>query len=126
MSQGILAITEQVDGFFKNISFEVVSAGRKIADNSGGPLTAAVMGAGVGTIAGQTAEYGADRILVADHEGLKDGLSDACTQAAAQLVAASDPAVVVIGATSLGRGHCRSPLCPVECSPGHGLRGRSC
>jgi electron transfer flavoprotein alpha subunit len=103
MSQGILAITEQVDGFFKNISFEVVSAGRKIADNTGGPLTAAVMGAGVGTIAGQTAEYGADRILVADHEGLKDGLSDACTQAAAQLVAASDPAVVVIGATSLGR-----------------------
>jgi electron transfer flavoprotein alpha subunit len=103
MSQGILAITEQVDGFFKNVSFEVVSAGRKIADNTGGPLTAAVMGAGVGTIAGQTAEYGADRILVADHEGLKDGLSDACTQAAAQLVAASDPAVVVIGATSLGR-----------------------
>jgi electron transfer flavoprotein alpha subunit len=103
MSQGILAITEQVDGFFKNISFEVVSAGRKIADNTGGPLTAAVMGAGVGTIAGQTAEYGADRILVADHEGLKDGLSDACIQAAAQLVAASDPAVVVIGATSLGR-----------------------
>jgi electron transfer flavoprotein alpha subunit len=47
MSQGILAITEQVDGFFKNISFEVVSAGRKIADNTGGPLTAAVMGAGV-------------------------------------------------------------------------------
>jgi electron transfer flavoprotein alpha subunit len=40
---------------------------------------------------------------VADHEGLKDGLSDACIQAAAQLVAASDPAVVVIGATALGK-----------------------
>lgn len=103
MSQGTLAITEQVDGSFKNISFEVISAGRKIADHSGGPLTAAVMGAGVGTIAGQTAEYGADRILVADHDGLKDGLSDACIEAAAQLVAASDPAVVLIGATSLGR-----------------------
>lgn len=103
MPQGILAITEQVDGCFKHISFEVLSAGRKIADSLGGPLTAAVMGAEVDAIAGQTAEYGAQRILVANHDGLKDSLSDACTDAAAQLVAASDPAVVLIGATSLGR-----------------------
>ena len=103
MPQGILAITEQVDGEFKNISFEVVSTGRMIAEKTGGPLTAAVMGAGVDAIASQTAEYGAERILVADHEGLKEGLSDACIQAAAQLVATSDPAVVLIGATSLGK-----------------------
>ncbi|MBC2709839.1 MAG: electron transfer flavoprotein subunit alpha/FixB family protein [Desulfosarcina sp.] len=103
MSQGILAITEQVDGSFKNISFEVISTGKKIAEKTGGPLTAAVMGAGVDAIARQAAEYGADRILVADHEGLKDGLSDACIQAAAQLMAHVDPAVVVIGATSSGK-----------------------
>jgi electron transfer flavoprotein alpha subunit len=103
MSKGILAITEQVDGAFKNISFEIISAGKKIAEKSGGPLIAAVMGAGVDAIAGQVADYGADRILIADHEGLKDGLSDACILAAAQLVAKCDPAVVVIGATALGK-----------------------
>ncbi len=103
MSQGILAITEQVDGAFKNISFEVISTGKKLAETTGGPLTAAVMGTGVDAMASQTAGYGADRILVADHEGLKDGLADACIQAAAQLVAKSDPAVVLIGATSLGK-----------------------
>lgn len=103
MSQGILAITEQVDGIFKNISFEVVSTAKKIAGSTGGPLTAAVLGDGVDAIAGQAAEYGADRILVADHDGLKDGLSDAFVQAAAQMVAKTDPAVVVIGATSLGK-----------------------
>ena len=103
MSQGILAITELVDGAFKHISFEVISAGKKLAETTGGPLTAAVMGAGADAMASQTAEYGADRILVADHEGLKDGLADACIQAVAQLVAASDPAVVLIGATSLGK-----------------------
>jgi hypothetical protein len=54
MSKGILAITEQVDGAFKNISFEVISAGKKIAEKSGGPLIAAVMGAGVDAIAGKT------------------------------------------------------------------------
>jgi electron transfer flavoprotein alpha subunit len=103
MSQGILAITELVDGAFKHISFEVISTGKKLAETTGGPLTAAVMGAGVDAMASQTAEYGADRILVADHEGLKDGMADACIQAVAQLVATSDPAVVLIGATSLGK-----------------------
>ena len=103
MAQGILAITEQVDGRFKNISFEVISSGKKLAETTGGTLTAAVLGAGVDAMASQAAEYGADRILVADHEGLKDGLADACIQVVAQLVAASDPAVVLIGATSLGK-----------------------
>jgi len=103
MSQGILAITELVDGAFKHISFEVISTGKRLAQTTGGPLIAAVMGAGVDAMASQTAEYGADRILVADHEGLKDGLADACIQAAAQLVKTSDPAVVVIGATALGK-----------------------
>ena len=103
MAQGILAITEQVDGTFKNISFEVISTGKKLVETTGGPLTAAVLGAGVNAMASQAAEYGADRILVVDDEGLKDGLVDACIQAVAQLVAVSDPAVVLIGATSLGK-----------------------
>ena len=103
MSQAILAITEQVDGSFKNISFEVVSAGKQISEKTGGPLIAAVIGSGVEALAGQPAEYGADRILVADHEGLRDGLSDALVQTVAQLVTHTDPAVVVIGATSLGK-----------------------
>ena len=103
MAHGILAITEQVDGTFKKISFEVISTGKKLAEITGGPLTAAVLGAGVNAMASQAAEYGADRILVVDDEGLKDGLADACIQAVAQLVAASDPALVLIGSTSLGK-----------------------
>ena len=103
MPQGILAITELVDGVFKNISFEVIATGKKMAEQASGPLTALVMGAGVEAIAGQAAEYGADRILVAEEEGLQDGLSDACTQAVDQVVAQTDPAVIMIGATALGK-----------------------
>jgi electron transfer flavoprotein alpha subunit len=103
MSKVILAITEQVDGTFKNISFEAVSTGKAIAQRIGGSLTAAVMGSGVSAIAGQAAAYGADRILVADQAGLQDGLADVCTQVVAQLVEKCDPAVVVIGATTLGK-----------------------
>ncbi len=103
MSQGILAITEQVDGSFKDISFEAVSTANTLSKTLGGPVIAAVMGTGVDAIASQTAEYGAEKVLVADNEGLKDGLSDAFTEAAAQLVAKADPAVIVIGATALGK-----------------------
>ena len=106
MSQPILAITEQVDGVFKNISFEVISSAKKIVDASGGPLTAAVMGSGVEAIAGQAAEYGADRILVAEHDGLKDGLPDACIETVAQLVAQYDwkQNLLLLGALNLPLG----------------------
>jgi electron transfer flavoprotein alpha subunit len=103
MPQGILAFTEQVDGTFKKISFEAISTATQIAEKIGGPSVAAVMGKGVASIAGQAAAYGAERILVADHEGLQDGLVDAFIQAAAELVQKADPAVVVIGATALGK-----------------------
>lgn len=103
MSKVILAVTEQVDGTFKNISFEVIATGKAIAEKTGGSLTAAVMGTGVAAMAGQAAEYGADRILVADHAGLNDGLADACTQVVAQLVEKCEPVVIVIGATTLGK-----------------------
>ena len=103
MPQGILAFTEQVDGTFKKISFEAISTAQQIAEKLGGPTIAAVMGSGIMSIVGQAAEYGAERILVADHAGLKDGLVDAFVQAAAQLVQKADPAVVVIGATALGK-----------------------
>lgn len=103
MSQPILVITEQLDGSFKNVSFEAISAGKMLAEKSGQLLIAAVMGTDIEGMARQATAYGADRILVADHAGLKDGLADAYIQAAAQLVAKTDPAVVVIGATSLGK-----------------------
>ena len=103
MPQGVLAFTEQVDGEFKKISFEAVSTAKKIADKIGGAAMAAVMGSGVAAMAGQAAEYGAQRILVADHKGLADGLVDAFVQAAAQLVQQADPAAVVIGASAMGK-----------------------
>ena len=103
MSQDILAFTESVDGKFKNVSFETIATARKLADAGGGSVVAAVMGAGVSGIAAETAAYGADRILVVEHDGLADGLIDAAVQAAAKLVETVDPAVVLIGATALGR-----------------------
>jgi electron transfer flavoprotein alpha subunit len=103
MPQGVLAFTEQVDGAFKKISFEAISTAKQIVGKIGGSAMAAVMGSDVATIASQAAEYGADRILVAENEGLQDGCVDAFVQAAAQLVEKADPAAVVIGASAMGK-----------------------
>ena len=53
MAQGVMAITEQRDGKFRKVSYEVVSEGRRMADGLGCPLTAVVLGAGVDALAAE-------------------------------------------------------------------------
>jgi len=103
MSQNVLAISEQLDGVFRKATFEAVSQGRRIADSLGGSLITVVLGSGVGELAPELAKYGTDRILVADHEGLADYLTDSYTKVVADIIAKEDPAVVVLGATSQGK-----------------------
>jgi len=47
MSQAVLAVAEQNDGVFRKVTFEALSAGRRIADHLGGELAAVVLEAGV-------------------------------------------------------------------------------
>ncbi len=44
MAKGILIIAEQRGGTLRKISFELVSEGRRLADQSGQPLAAVVLG----------------------------------------------------------------------------------
>ena len=79
MPQGVFAITEQRDGVFLKISFEVVSECRRIADGLGADLCAVVVGSGVEGIAGEFEKYGPDKILVADDPALADYTTSATT-----------------------------------------------
>jgi electron transfer flavoprotein alpha subunit len=106
MAEGVLAIAEQMDGVFKKAAIEAVSEGKRIAKNLGTPLTALVMGSNIQEMAKELAKYGADRIVVADDPSLKDFLVDLYTDAAAQVVNAVQPAVIIIGATSIGKDLC--------------------
>ena len=77
MSQNVLAITEQAGGTFRKVTYEILSEGKKLATTLGGRLTALVLGSGVADLAQTTAEYGVDRILVADDATLADYTTDA-------------------------------------------------
>jgi electron transfer flavoprotein alpha subunit len=103
MSQGVFVITEQRDGEFRKVSFEAVSEGRRIADGLSTELTAVVLGSGIEGIAGDLAKYGADKILAADDAALADYTTGAYTNVLAELIKASDPALVVMGATMQGK-----------------------
>jgi electron transfer flavoprotein alpha subunit len=103
MSQNVLAISEQLDGVFRKVTFEAISQGRRIADSLGGNLITVVLGYGVEKISSELGQYGADRILVADNEGLSEYLTDSYTHVLADIIAKEDPGVVVLGATSQGK-----------------------
>ncbi|MDL2269458.1 electron transfer flavoprotein subunit alpha/FixB family protein [Desulfosarcina sp. OttesenSCG-928-A07] len=103
MAQGVLAFTETIDGVLKQISFEAVSTAKQIAEKIGGNVSAAILGTDGEKMAPQAAEYGADRVLVAQSPHLDENHIDACIDAAAQLINKTDPAVVVIGATARGK-----------------------
>ena len=103
MPQNVLAISEQLDGVFRKVTFEAISQGRRIADSLGCDLIAVVLGSGVEKASSELGKYGADRILVADNEGLAEYLTDSYTHVLADIIAKESPAVVVLGATSQGK-----------------------
>lgn len=103
MAQGVWAIAEQRDGDIRKISYEIVSEGRRLADALGQPLTAVLLGSGIKSKAAQLAQYGADRVLVADDPRLEPFTTDAYVSVLMQLAKEGAPAVILMGASVQGK-----------------------
>jgi len=103
MSQGVLAIAEQLDGVFRKVTYEALSEGSRIADRLDCNLTAIVLGADVENISKELEQYGADRIIVADNPALYEYLTDAYTNVIADFISKENPAVVILGASTQGK-----------------------
>lgn len=103
MAEGIVAVTEQRDGTFRKVSYEVASEGRRLADLLGTKMTTVVMGSGVDPLAAEIQQYGPDRVLVLDDPGLADYRVEAYTEALAQALAGDPPTLILIGATVQGK-----------------------
>ncbi len=103
MAHGVLVIAEQSDGVFRKVALEALSEARKIADGLGEGVAALVIGAGIKEAAAKLADYGADRILIAENEALADYLNDAYCQVSAGIIDKETPRLVLLGATSQGK-----------------------
>ncbi|OQY07876.1 MAG: electron transfer flavoprotein subunit alpha [Desulfobacteraceae bacterium 4572_123] len=103
MSQGVLAIAEQIDGVFRKVTYEALSEGKRMADSLGCDLTALVLGSDVENISKDLGKYGAERILVADNPALSEYLTDAYTNVVADIIEKENPATVILGASVQGK-----------------------
>ncbi|UCH20801.1 MAG: electron transfer flavoprotein subunit alpha/FixB family protein [Deltaproteobacteria bacterium] len=99
----VLAVAEQRDGVFRKVTYEALSEGKRLADGMGSDLVALVLGSNIENAAGELGKYGAERILVAEHEALAEYLTDQYTKVAAEAIAAENPEVVILGASTQGK-----------------------
>lgn len=98
----VLAVLEQRGGTLKQVSHEVVTAARDLADAMGGTVDAMVIG-GSGVETSVVGTYGADRVLVVGRDDLELYQPDPYGAAIAGQVKGGDYGVVVLAATAMGK-----------------------
>ena len=99
MSDGILVVTEYADKRFRKSTYEVVSEGRRLADQLNTSLSAVVLGNDVLSAAAELKHYGADRVLVCDAPELAEFDSDRFTPILFDIVTARQPKIVLFSAS---------------------------
>ena len=100
---GVWVFCEQRDGKLNPTSFELLSEGRKLADDLGTELCGLLLGDGVDALASELGGYGADKVYVANSPLLKVYTTDAYTKVLCDAVMDKKPEIVLIGATNIGR-----------------------
>ena len=99
----IWVFCEQRDGKLQNTDFELISEGRKLADERGAKLIGLLLGSDVKGIASELGGYGADKVIVCDDPALKVYTTDAYAKVVCDVVMEKKPEVLLIGATTIGR-----------------------
>ena len=101
--KGVWVFCEQREGKLNTTSFELLSEGRKLADDLGAELCGLLIGDQVEGLAAELGGYGADKVFVAESPLLKTYTTDAYTKVLCDAVMEKKPEVVLIGATNIGR-----------------------
>jgi electron transfer flavoprotein alpha subunit len=84
-------------------SWEGIGAGKTLASQLGGGVTALVFGKGVEALAAEAFHYGADEVLLADDPTLEDYRSEPYTTLLSKLASESSPEVILFPTTTRGR-----------------------
>jgi len=103
MAKGILIVVEQRDLQIRKVSLELLSQGRKVADETGEPLVAVILGQGIEGLAQAVAAAGADKVILIDDEKLKEYTTGAYTSVLNKLIRKEEPQAVLMGNTAIGK-----------------------
>jgi electron transfer flavoprotein alpha subunit len=101
MTRKVLTLAEVRDGALRNVSFEAIAAAKTIAE--GGEVVAVLVGENIRSLANELIYYGADRVVVIEHEKLAHYTPDGYAQALKAVIEQEKPEGIVFGHTALGK-----------------------
>lgn len=102
--KGVWVFAEQRDGELQKVALELLGKGREIADKLGVELTALLLGhKNIDEMTKKIGAYGADRVLVCDHELLTHYTTDGYTKVITEVANIEKPEIIFIGASFIGR-----------------------
>lgn len=94
---------ETDEGSAKNVGYELLNPGRRMADKLGQELVAVVLGKNVSGVAEQAIAYGADKVILVEGDEYEHYNTDAQSYAMVELIHKHKPFIVLYGATNNGR-----------------------
>jgi len=100
---GVWVLAEQRGGQLQEVSLELVSEGRRLADKLGEQLGAVVVGSDIAGLAPPLVHLGADMVWLLDSPSLAAYCPELYTDALVQLIEANRPAMVLAGDTSISQ-----------------------
>ena len=101
--KNVWILAEVNHGKLSPTAYELLNAGRKLADDLGEKLCAVLLGSGVKTWAQDLFEHGADVVYVCDAEPLAQYVDDVYAKTLAAMIAQYKPNKFLLPATNLGR-----------------------
>ena len=101
--KNVWVFCEQRQGKMMPTTFELISEGRKLADELGVELCGILLGDNVDSIAKELGGYGADKVYVYNSPLLKDYTTDAYTKVITDAVEEIKPEILLFGASNIGR-----------------------
>jgi len=102
-ASGLWVYLEQQEGRLSGVSLELLGRGRQLAADTGGKLTALLLGHDVGPLADAAVACGADQVLLAEHPLLQHYTTGPYTDVVTRLVLDRRPDILLLGATANGR-----------------------
>jgi electron transfer flavoprotein alpha subunit len=99
----VLVLAEQRGGELRKVAFEATSQGRRIATALGKELIVAMLGHNVENLADGLSQYGAGKVLVANHPELANYSPEGYAYTLKQIVDSVHPSVIIISASAMGK-----------------------
>lgn len=103
MSQDIYVFIEQRDGVVQNVGYELIGEARTLAADLRQQVIAVLLGRNVRKYADELVAYGADKVLIVEHDYLQEYMTEPYAKALTEIIRTNEPEIMLFGATSIGR-----------------------